>query len=98
MASIVCRSSVLRLCGWVAPPQTLPCGEQGPRLGRRVSPDPWYSSQKPAQALSTLRGFSLAIEKTGTVQSSGLGVTNATTVRDPPLVADSPQRSLVFLG
>ena len=27
MARIACRSSVLRLCGWVAPPQTLPCGK-----------------------------------------------------------------------
>jgi hypothetical protein len=32
------------------------------------------------------------------IQPNCLGVTNATTVRDPPLVADRPQRSLVFLG
>jgi hypothetical protein len=51
MASIVCRSSssVLRLCGWVAPPQTLPCGEQGPRLGRRSEPRSLVLSHKPAR-------------------------------------------------
>ena len=97
MASIVCPSSVLRLCGWVAPPQTLPCGEQGPRLGRRSEPRSLVLSHKPAR-LEPLRGFSLAIEKTGTGHSSGLGVPDATPGRDPPLVADLPQKKSCSLG